>query len=69
MPKNTYRNISNTFFLVFLAFGIISKYLHCTKSQSLLPGLDKVDQLKRKMLSNSLWATEFGLSFLDLILL
>ena len=32
MPKYTYRNISNTFFPAFLAFGSISKHFHCTKS-------------------------------------
>jgi len=32
MSKYTYRNISNTFFLVFLACGSILKCLHCTKS-------------------------------------
>jgi len=36
MPEHAYRNVSGTFLHVFLAFGSISKHLHCTKSHSLL---------------------------------
>jgi len=41
----------DTFLQAFLAFGSISKRLHCTKSYSLLPdpGHAWVDQLKRAM--------------------
>jgi len=35
--KLAYRNVSDTLLHVFLAFGSISKHLHCTKSRSLLP--------------------------------
>jgi len=30
MPKYTYRNVCNTFFYAFLAFGNISKHFHHT---------------------------------------
>jgi len=36
MPKYSYTNVSDTFFLAFLAFGSILKHFHHTKSQLLL---------------------------------
>jgi len=40
MHKHVYRKVSDTFLHAFLAFGSISKHLHCTKSHSLLPDPD-----------------------------
>jgi len=59
MPTCSYINVCNKFFPAVQAFGSISKHIHCTKSQPLLqhPDPAKVDQLKRTMLSNSLWTT------------
>ena len=68
MPKHAYRNISNTFLHAFLAFGSISKLLHCTKSHSLLPWsrLGGLTQ-KRHAFTQPLSHKEFRISFLNLM--